>query len=187
MWVSFTIAVCALLLDVRELVRGMFCKRHRWFVKLSVLSLGEAGEWMFRHFKNLLYGTFEASFLSGQAYLMSAMITPEFVVLVNDVWLVPFLVTFTMTKCALVLVFPVLVCFICCMHHLFVGELFNPVLGDVGMCVSRVFKDQVYGAFKLFSLIWLVCLCAAAIASEILGFSSNFLCVVVLLHFETAE
>ena len=47
MWVSFTIAVCALLLDVRELVRGMLCKRHRWFEKLSVLSLVEAGEWMF--------------------------------------------------------------------------------------------------------------------------------------------
>ena len=118
MWVSFTIAVCALLLDVRELVRGMFCKRHRWFEKLSDLSLVEAGEWMFCDFKNLLYGSFEASFLIVQAYLMSAMVTPEFVVLVNDILLVPFLVTFTMAKCALVvLVFLVLVC----KHYLFLG------------------------------------------------------------------
>ena len=85
-WVSFTIAVCALLLDVRELVRGMFCKCHRWFEKLSVLSLGEAGHWMFRDFKNPLYRSFGASFLSVQPYLMSAMITPEFVVLINDVF-----------------------------------------------------------------------------------------------------
>ena len=52
-----------------------------------------------------------------------------------------FLVTFTMAKCALLLVFPVLVCFICCMIHFF--------LGCVGVCVSRVFKDQVYCVDKL--------------------------------------
>ena len=34
--------------------------------------------------------SFEASFLAVQAYLMSAMITPDFVVLVNDFLLVPF-------------------------------------------------------------------------------------------------
>ena len=76
------------------------------FWKLSVLSLGEAGEWMFRDFKYRLYGKFEASFLIVQAYLMSAMISPEFVVLATDVLRVPTLVTFTMAKCALVLVFP---------------------------------------------------------------------------------
>ena len=64
----------------------MLCKRHWWFEKLSFLSLGEAGDWMFRDFKNPLYGSFEALFLSVQAYLMSAMITPEFVVLINDVF-----------------------------------------------------------------------------------------------------
>ena len=47
-WVSFTIGVCALLLEVQDLVRGMFCKRNQWFENFSVLSLGEAGEWMFR-------------------------------------------------------------------------------------------------------------------------------------------
>ena len=150
MWVSFTIAVYALLLDVPELVHSMFCKRHRMFEKLSVLSLVEAGEWMFRDCKNPLYGSFEASFLIVQAYLMSAMITLEFVVLVNDVLLVPFFVTFTVAKCALVLVFLVLVRGHGCKHHLFLGELFNRALGDVGECVSRVFKDQVYGAFKKF-------------------------------------
>ena len=35
-------------------------------------------------------------------------------------------------------------------HHLFLGEWVNPVLGNAGEWVSRVFKDQVYGAFKLF-------------------------------------
>ena len=130
----------------------MFCKRHRWCEKLSVLSLGEAGDWMFRDFKNLLYGSFEASFLIVQAYLMSAMIMPEFLVLVNDVLLVPFLVTFTMAKCALVLVFLVLVRGTCCKHYLFLWEMVNPVLGDVGVWVSRVFKDQAYGASRCFPL-----------------------------------
>ena len=146
-WVSVTVAVCALLLSL-GLVRGMFCKRHRWFEKLSVLSLGEAGEWMFRDFKKLLYGSFEASFLSMQAYLMSAMFTPEFVAFVNDVLCFPFPVTFTMAMCALVLVFMVLVRGMRCKHHLSLGEMVNPVLDDAGEWVSRVFKDQVYGVFQ---------------------------------------
>ena len=62
---------------ILDLVHDMFCKLHRCFEEIFVLSLGEAGEWMFRDFKNLLYGSFEASFLSVQEYLMSAMITPE--------------------------------------------------------------------------------------------------------------
>ena len=48
---------------------------------------------MFRDFKNLLCGSFGASFLIVQAFLMSAMITPEFLVLVNDVLFFLFLVT----------------------------------------------------------------------------------------------
>ena len=60
---SFTMAECALLLESLDLVHGMFCKRHLWFEKLSVLSLGEASDWMFRDFKSLLYGSFEAVFL----------------------------------------------------------------------------------------------------------------------------
>ena len=144
-------AVCALLLESLDLVDDMFCKLHRCFEEIFVLSLGEAGEWLFRHFKSLLYGWFEASFLAVQAYLMSAMITPEFSVPANDVLRVPFLVTFTMVKCALVLVFLVLVC----KHHLFLGEMVNPVLGDASEWVSRVFKDQLHGAVKMFSLNWL--------------------------------
>ena len=161
-------AKCALLLASLDLVHDMFCKLHRWFEEISVLSLVEAGELIFRDFKKLLYGSFEASFLMVQAYLMSAMITPEFVVLVNDVLLVPFPVTFTMAKCASLLVFLVLVCFICCMHHLFLGELVNPVLGDVGEWASRVLKDQVYGALKL--LFWLFGWWTAASVSDILSF-----------------
>ena len=126
-------------------MHDMFCKLHQCFEEICVLSLGEAGEWMFRDFKNLLHGSFEASFLAVQAYLMSAMITPEFLVPASDVLRVPFLVTFTMVKCAL-LVFLVLVC----KHYLFLVEMVNPVLGDAGEWVSRVFKDQVYGAFKMF-------------------------------------
>ena len=83
-----------------------FAERHWCFGKLSVLSLGEAGEWMFRDFKNRLYGTFEALFLIWHAYLMSAMIIPEFCALATDVLRFHLLVTFTMAKCALVLVFP---------------------------------------------------------------------------------
>ena len=168
-------------------MRGMFCKRHRWFEKLSVLSLGEAGEWMFRAFKNLLYGSFEASFFSVQAYLMSAMITPEFVVFVNDVLCFPFPVTFTMAMCALVLVFLVLVRGMWCKQHVFLGELVNPVLGDAGIWVSRVFKDQVFGAVNLFSLIWLFGLWTAATVCDMLSFFSNYLYVAVLLHFEKTE
>ena len=150
---------------------GMFCKRHRWFEKFSVLSLGGAGEWMFRDFKNLSYGSFEAMFLIWQAYLMSSMITPDFVALATDVLCVPFLVTFTMVKRALVLVFLVLVRGMWCKHHLFLGELVNPVLGDAGEWVSRVFKDQVYGAFKMFSLNWLFGLWTVAVASSLLSCS----------------
>ena len=96
--VSVTVAKCALLLESLDF--------HRCSEEFIVLSLGEAGEWMFRDFKNLLYGSFEASFLSVQAYLMSAMITSKFVVLVNDVLLVLVFVTFTMAKCALVFGIP---------------------------------------------------------------------------------
>ena len=53
--------------------------------------------------------------------------------------------------------------------------------------VSRVFKDQVFGAFNLFSFISLFGLWSAAIVSEILSFSSKCLYVVVLLHFGKAE
>ena len=74
----------------------------------SFAFLGEAGEWVFRDFKSLLYGSFEASFLAVQAYLTSAMITPVFLVPDNDVLRVPFPCYFTMVKCALVLVFLVL-------------------------------------------------------------------------------
>ena len=137
-----------LLLESLDLVHGTCCKLYCWFEKLSVLSLVEAGEWMFRDFKNLLYASFEASFLIVQAYLMSAMFTPEFLVLTTDVLRVHFLVTFTMAKCALVLVF-LLVCVTWCKHHLFLGELFNRALSDEGGCVSHVLKDQVYGAVKL--------------------------------------
>ena len=104
-----------------------------------------------RDFKNRLYGTCEALFLIWQAYLMSAMITPEFAAFATDVLCVPFLVTFTMAMCALVLAFLVLACVTWCKHPLFFDELVNPVLGDAGEWVSPVFKDQVYGALKLFS------------------------------------
>ena len=155
---SFTMAKCALLLESLALVHAVFFKRHQCLGKLSVLSLGEAGEWMFRDFKYRLYGTFEALFLIKKAYLMSAMITPECVVLATVVLRVPFLVTFTMAKCSLVLVFLASVCDMWCKRHLFLGELVNRVLGVAGEWVSRVFKDQVYGAFKVFTLIWRVCL-----------------------------
>ena len=155
-WVSVTVAVCALLLESLGLVRGMFCKRHRWFEKLSVLSLGEAGEWMFRDFKKLLYGSFEASFLSMQAYLMSAMFTTEFVAFVNDVLCFPFPVTFTMAMCALVLVFMVLVRGMWCKHHLSLGKWSTPSLTmwASGCHASSRIKFTVF--FKMFSLSWLV-------------------------------
>ena len=118
---------------------------------------------------------------------MSAMNTPEFVFFVNDVLCFPFLVTFTMAMCALVLVFLVLVRGMWCKHHLSLGEMVNPVLDGAGEWVSRVFKDQVYGVFKMFSLGWLFGWWTAAFVCDMLSFFSNFLYVVVLLHFEKAE
>ena len=120
-WVSVTLAKCALLLESLDLAHDMFCKLHRCFEEIFVRSLGEAGEWVFLDFMSLLYDLFEASFLIVQAYLMSAMITPVFLVPDNDVLLVPFLVIFTMVKCALVLVFLVLGHGSCCKYYLFLG------------------------------------------------------------------
>ena len=66
--------------------------------------------------------------------------------------------------------------------------VYSPLFtSSLGMCVSRVFKDQVYGAFNLFSLIWLFGLRTAATVSDILIFFSNYLYVVVLVHFVKAE
>ena len=117
-----TMAVCALFEGARDLGLGMFCKRHRCFGKMSVLSFGEAGEWMFRDFKNLLYGSFEASFLIVQAYLMCAMITPDFVALATDVlsllpsqWSSAHWCWYSWY-------------WMWCKHHLFFGEMVNPSL-----------------------------------------------------------
>ena len=152
--------------------------------KVSVLSLGEAGEWMFRDFKNLLYGSFEASFLSVQAYLMSAMITSEFVVLVNNVFARPFPCHLHNGQVRISVGVPGFgVASVTC----FLGVFVNPVLGDVGMCVSRVFKDQVYGAFELLFFNWLFGWWTVATVSDILSFFSKYLYVVVLVHFVKAE
>ena len=125
---------------------------------------------MFLDFMSLLYGSFEALFLAVQACLMSAMITPVFLVPDNDVVRVPFLVTFTMANCALVLVFLVLVCVMWCKHHLFLGELVNPVHGDEGEWVRL--QGSGLRCIQVVFLYLLIGLWTAAIASEILSFSS---------------
>ena len=80
---------CALLLDVWDLVHGMFCKRHVRFVNILVLFQCEVGEWVFRGFKNQSYGTLKTLALIGQACLLSAVIAPEFVGLATDILRVP--------------------------------------------------------------------------------------------------
>ena len=106
MWVPgecafFTMSKCALLLESRVLVHGMFCKRHLSLGYTLVLFQGEAGEWMSRGFKNQFFGTFETFTVAGQACLLSAMIVSEFVGLATVILRFPFLVLFEKAELSL--------------------------------------------------------------------------------------
>ena len=63
--------------------------------------------------------------------------------------------------------------------HMLHASLFS--WSCVGVCVSRVFKDQVYGVPKLLFFDWLFGWWTVATVSDILSFFSNYLYVSVLL------
>ena len=164
-----------------------FVWRHRCFGKLSVLSLGgEAGERMFRDFKNRLYGTFEALFLIWQAYLMSAMIIPEFVLsppmfcaflsLLPSRWSRAHWCWYSWYWCA-----SCGASITCFLESWSTASLAMRVSGcHASSRIRFTVRSRCSLLFGRF--VWW----AAAFASEISGFSSKFLCAVVLLHFEKA-
>ena len=91
-----------------------------------------------------------------------------------------------MCKCTLLLEPPDFVFFMLSKRHLRFGGLLNSFLGEADELVSRGFKDQFHSTFKTLLPIGQVCLLSATVAPEMLGLTTNFLRVVVLVSVEKA-
>ena len=175
-----SIARLAEVLESLDLAHGMFCKLHRCFEEIFVLPLGEAGEWI----KYRLCVKFEASFLIVQAYLMLQCSRQNF-------WFSPPMF------CAFLSLLPsqwqsAHQCWYSWYWCGSRGASITCFLGNCSTVPLAMWASACHASsrimFTVHSSCFLGCLVGGQwLPCQIFCFFSNYLYVVVLFHFVTAE